>query len=205
MKSDSIVLLLLAAGESRRFGSEKLLANFAGKPILQWSLDSFGTIDAMGKILVVNPDFEPEMFEIGSFQTVINENYKDGISTSIVRGLRECPDSCEGIVLALADMPLITKEDVERLVGSVTTEDEMVSYVFEGKKGFPTYISRKVFSRLSRITGDRGAYQLVKSGLAKMREIEGRSHNVFDIDIPESMNCTDHGLGITDSNGGFRR
>jgi molybdenum cofactor cytidylyltransferase len=106
--------------------------------------------------------------------------------------MEECPQSIEGIVLSLADMPLITGEDIESLLHSVRSEDEMVSFVFQGKKGFPTFISKKLFPELSRISGDQGAYQLVRRKLASIREIEGGRHNVFDIDFPEKIVHSDH-------------
>jgi molybdenum cofactor cytidylyltransferase len=85
----------------------------------------------------------------------------------------------------LADMPLVSGEDVEFLLESLLPEDEMVSFVYDGRKGFPTFIAKKLFPELLKITGDRGAFQLVKNGQAKIREIEGSERNVFDIDSPE--------------------
>jgi molybdenum cofactor cytidylyltransferase len=192
MNSESVALIVLAAGESSRFRGEKLLTDFRGKPLLQWPLDNFESVVAQDKILVLKPGFEIEKFKTGTFRTVFNENYSSGISTSIIRGMEECPQSIEGIVLSLADMPLITGEDIESLLHSVRSEDEMVSFVFQGKKGFPTFISKKLFPELSRISGDQGAYQLVRRKLASIREIEGGRHNVFDIDFPEKMVHSDH-------------
>jgi molybdenum cofactor cytidylyltransferase len=192
MNSESVALIVLAAGESSRFRGEKLLTDFRGKPLLQWPLDNFESVVAQDKILVLKPGFEIEKFKTGTFRTVFNENYSSGISTSIIRGMEECPQSIEGIVLSLADMPLITGEDIESLLHSVRSEDEMVSFVFQGKKGFPTFISKKLFPELSRISGDKGAYQLVKRNLASIREIEGGRHNVFDIDVPEKIVHSDH-------------
>ncbi|NLT46103.1 MAG: nucleotidyltransferase family protein [Thermotogaceae bacterium] len=192
MNSESVALILLAAGESSRFRGEKLLTDFRGKPLLQWSLDNLESVVALKKILVLKPDFEIKKLRTGTFRTVVNENYSDGISTSIVRGMEECPKSCEGIVLSLADMPLITGEDVKCLLDSVRPDDEMVSFVFRGEKGFPTFISKKLFPELSRISGDKGAYQLVKRNLASIREIEGGRHNVFDIDVPGKIVHSDH-------------
>ena len=185
MESNSVSLILLAAGKSSRFGDEKLCSNFRGKPLLQWSLDNLKNVGVLNKFLIIKPGFELNRFDTGSFKILINGDYRKGISTSIVRGLRECAEERTGIVLMLADMPLVSGEDVEFLLESLLPEDEMVSFAYDGRKGFPTFIAKKLFPELLKITGDRGAFQLVKNGRAKIREIEGSERNVFDIDSPE--------------------
>lgn len=185
MESNSVSLILLAAGESSRFGDEKLCSNFRGKPLLQWSLDNLKNVGVLNKFLIIKPGFELNRFDTGSFKILINGDYRKGISTSIVRGLCECAEERTGIVLMLADMPLVSGEDVEFLLESLLPEDEMVSFAYDGRKGFPTFIAKKLFPELLKITGDRGAFQLVKNGRAKIREIEGSERNVFDIDSPE--------------------
>ncbi len=106
--------------------------------------------------------------------------------------MEECPKALKESSCRLQICSLITGEDVECLLHSVRSEDEMVSFVFQGEKGFPTFISKKLFPELSRISGDQGAYQLVRRKLASIREIEGGRHNVFDIDFPEKMVHSDH-------------
>ncbi|MBN2220261.1 MAG: nucleotidyltransferase family protein [Kosmotogaceae bacterium] len=185
MESNSVSLILLAAGESSRFGDEKLCSDFRGKPLLQWALDNLKNLGVLNKFLITKPGFELNRFDTGNFKVLINYDYGKGISTSIVRGLCECAEECTGIVLVLADMPMVSGEDVEFLLDSLLPEDEMVSFVYEGRKGFPTFIAKKLFPELLKITGDRGAFQLVKNGRSKIRGIEGSKQNILDIDSPE--------------------
>ena len=123
MESNSVSLILLAAGESSRFGDEKLCSNFRGKPLLQWSLDNLKNVGVLNKFLIIKPGFELNRFDTGSFKILINGDYRKGISTSIVRGLRECAEERTGIVLMLADMPLVSGEDVEFLLESLLPEE----------------------------------------------------------------------------------
>ena len=64
MNSESVALILLAAGESSRFRGEKLLTDFGGKPLLQWSLDNLESVVALEKILVLKPGFEIENSDV---------------------------------------------------------------------------------------------------------------------------------------------
>jgi len=185
-KFERIALILLAAGASRRFKSEKLTAFFEGKRLLQWALDSFSLLE-MEKILVVKPGFPLGLFSSDGFGVVVNCDYETGIASSIKAGLKSIDPRSEGVVLTLGDMPFIEQRDVERLLTEAPGGRELMAFTFQGIKGFPTFVPGTLFSDLSKIEGDRGAFALVKEGIAKFRSIEGEKRHTMDIDVPEDI------------------
>jgi molybdenum cofactor cytidylyltransferase len=185
-KFERIALILLAAGASRRFKSEKLTAFFEGKRLLQWSLDSLLPLE-LEKILVVKPGFPLGLFSSDGFRVVVNYDYETGIASSIKAGLKGIDPRSEGLVLTLGDMPFIESEDVERLIAEASNGRELTAFTFQGVKGFPTFVPGTLFFDLSKIVGDRGAFALVKEGSAKFRPIEGEKRHTLDIDVPEDI------------------
>ncbi|HLH73890.1 MAG TPA: 2-C-methyl-D-erythritol 4-phosphate cytidylyltransferase [Chloroflexota bacterium] len=51
--ADSLVAVVVAAGQSRRFGTDKLFCQLGGKPVLAWSLDAFEQSPAVCRIVLV--------------------------------------------------------------------------------------------------------------------------------------------------------
>jgi len=185
-KSENVALILLAAGTSSRFKSEKLTAFLKGKRLLQWAIDSLGPLE-LEKILVVKPGFPLGLFSTDGFRVVVNYDYRTGIASSVKAGLKSIDPRSEGLVLTLGDMPYIERRDVERLLAEAPRGREMTAFAFQGAKGFPTFVPRELFPELSKIEGDRGAFALVKEGIANFRSIRGEKRHTVDIDLPEDI------------------
>ena len=185
-KPERVALILLAAGTSSRFKSEKLTAFFEGKRLLQWALDSFSLLE-LEKILVIKPGFPLGLFSPDGFRVVVNYDYETGIASSIKAGLKSIDPRSEGLVLTLGDMPFIERRDVERLLAEAPDGKELTAFAFQGIKCFPTSVPETLFFALSKIKRDRGAFALVKEGIAKFRSIEGEKRHTVDIDVPEDI------------------
>jgi len=89
--TDNVLGLLLAGGEGRRFGRPKALVEFAGSPLVE---KAAGTLSAGGchpTVVVLGASAE-EVAETCSLQeavVIVNENWREGMSTSLKAGLAE--------------------------------------------------------------------------------------------------------------------
>ena len=151
-KPERVALILLAAGTSSRFKSEKLTAFFEGKRLLQWALDSFSLLE-LEKILVIKPGFPLGLFSPDGFRVVVNYDYETGIASSIKAGLKSIDPRSEGLVLTLGDMPFIERRDVERLLAEAPDGKELTAFAFQGMAFH--LVPETLFSifRRSRATG----------------------------------------------------
>src|SRR5512140_249932 len=100
-----VVAILLAAGSSTRFGSEKLLAPWRGRPLHEHALDALLASPAVAEtIVVVQPGFAvPRARPRCRF--VVNPDHAEGMGASLRTGVRAAAGDAGAFLVALADMP----------------------------------------------------------------------------------------------------
>ncbi len=185
-------IYVLAAGKSERFGKEKLLQKISGKTILEIVLklvSSFGD-----PVVIVKPSLEIPK----DFRFIVNEDYRNGISSSVKLALKDARDrKCDEILIFLADMPLLKRETVLKVLNASKSSSRWIIYpLYGGKKGFPTLIKKEAFKFFYDLSGDEGFKKVIR----KHSEVcEGISVNdpgcVFDIDTPEDLEKAAQHLG----------
>lgn len=181
--------VIMAAGASSRFGENKLLHNFLGKPLFAYVLEAAeGVFD---KTAVVT-GYEPVKVyaEKLGFSTVENKQPELGVSHTIRLGLEALKD-CEGVVFATADQPLLTKETFLGLAEAFPKEPNCIHAVFaEGKRGNPCLFPRELFPELLTLEGETGGGAVIRRNLNRLRLLEVASEELLDCDTPSAMeNC----------------
>ncbi|TRM89134.1 4-diphosphocytidyl-2C-methyl-D-erythritol kinase [Sulfolobus sp. A20-N-G8] len=180
----NIGVVILAAGEGKRFGGNKLLAKIDGVPII---LKTISIYDKLEKVIVVGK-YVQDLISILLDQVVIyNPNWMEGISSSIKLGVKMFNDY-NGVLFALADMPYVTREDVMKILNSFKPGCKVVIPVHKGKRGNPVLISKELFPELNKLSGDVGA-RIILEKLSE-REIclaECGKGILIDIDKKEDL------------------
>lgn len=182
-------LVILAAGSAKRFGTEKLLEEFDGKPLLQIVLDNLRDAPCYKKVVVLRPDFPMDGFCFSGYEVILNYNHIEGISSSLKAGFNEfLLEEPVGVFIALGDMPFIYSSDVVEIRKRIEPKDpKIISFVYGGKKGFPTFIPNSFFKRIMELHGDRGASVLIRDNRAVFEPIEGQKRHCFDIDTEDDF------------------
>jgi len=189
MDREKIAIVILAAGASKRFGSRKLLSQLKGKPLISYVLNEF-CIESYGKkILVVNPYFPLDIVKCERFKILINNNYENGLATSLIIAVNEVlSKGYDGFFILLGDMPFLMETDVERLLKVIQKDPNcIIAFRYNGIKGFPTYVPKRYFDRVLSLKGDRGIKQLIAAQEVKVRYLEGSWRHIFDVDTPEDL------------------
>ena len=147
-------VVLLAAGQGKRFGGDKLTAGFRGRPLWEWAAETAENVAFSERILVVGPDSaitgSPE------WKLAVNHAPGRGMGTSIATGARALTDS-DRVVIMLADMPLVSRAHIVRLLAA---QDTAFTRYPDGSAGCPAIFTRSVFPLLETLSGDRGAKSL---------------------------------------------
>ena len=186
--------ILLAAGYSKRFGSNKLLqalpagAPDAGTPIGLAAAKHL--LEALPEsIAVVRPRAQKlgKILRDAGCNTVVCKNASEGMGTSLAAGVRATSDAT-GWIVALADMPFIRSETVRTVARAISEGAAIAAPVYRGERGHPVGFARRFLDELSSLHGDDGARQFIKQHpeWVKLLEVDDPG-TVRDIDEPSDL------------------
>jgi CTP:molybdopterin cytidylyltransferase MocA len=187
--------LILAAGAGTRFGdTPKQLAPLGGRPLLQWAVDAQCAVDPalLDPIVVVLGAAAAEIAPAiawGRARTVVCDDWGDGQSASLRRGLRELADA-DRVLVTLGDAPLVSTEVIARLaregMGALP-----VRATYGGRPGHPVVLGRAQLEALRDAHGDQGARGLLRDA----RTIEaGHLCSGRDVDTPDDLKEIAHAV-----------
>jgi molybdenum cofactor cytidylyltransferase len=131
------------------------------------------------------------LFREEDIDFVFNENYREGLSTSLKRGVSALPPEVDGALIFLGDMPDIDAELVREMIGAFDPK-EMRGIIVpqrDGRQGHPVLWGRGFFPvLLEKTTGDVGARHLIGQYAEWVAEITVDHDGVFtDLDTPEEF------------------
>ncbi|NNE97858.1 MAG: nucleotidyltransferase family protein, partial [Pyrinomonadaceae bacterium] len=130
---------------------------------------------------------------IGDLQveTLLNEDWELGMSTSIKKGLEHLlvlDPGLRAVILLLCDQPFVTKNTISRLVETRRASGKLiVASEYSDTFGTPALFSREVFKELLALTGDRGAKNLINDKKNKNVSFIASPEAAFDIDTKEDL------------------
>jgi molybdenum cofactor cytidylyltransferase len=163
--------IVLAAGSSKRFGSDKRLYRLpSGTGVLQQTLENLLPLFRQ-RILVLRPDDTELAMQHGKdWQIVVAAQAGLGMGNSLAAAMQATRD-WQGAVIALADMPWVLPATVCR-VRDALTPDTIVVPTWQGRRGNPVGIGCDYFARLAALQGDSGARQLMQEFSARLVKLE---------------------------------
>jgi len=183
-----IAIVILAAGESRRFGGIKQLADLEGKPLLQKVIDQCSQVTGCDLFLVLgaNSDIIQARLSLESVDVIINPNWQEGISSSIDSAVKRLQNEYSAILLIAGDQPRITAAELVSLIETWRSNPELICAArYSDTLGIPTIFPRRYYPDLLELQGDRGAKSLLihQSNLLS-HPLESAK---FDIDTPDDL------------------
>jgi len=214
----SIPGILLGAGNSMRFGSDKLLTLLpTGERLFERTLRVHLKSRISPLIVVVSPNLGKIIrkgTDILSFsgmitqkgvdtwhtfscrwgegRLVINENFQEGISTSIQKGIDCLKDEerAGGLLISLSDLPLLSPETINFFIEKFLEQKAGILLpVFNGSTGHPVIVDINRFKNdISSIKGDVGLRALIKTHPKVVRKIPWSDDSVtWDIDTAQDL------------------
>ncbi len=176
----------MAAGLSRRMGMCKQLLPLEGKPVIRHCLDNLLDGGISDIFVVIGTQGYMIAETIRNYPvTVVRTTDPDGdMAASVLTGRAALPQTTSGVMIALADHPLITPQTVALLSAQHGKErDRIIIPVHEGKKGHPTLFPRPI---LDELTATGTLRDLVMCDPGRLRLVEVPDQGVrLDMDTPE--------------------
>jgi molybdenum cofactor cytidylyltransferase len=171
--------VILAAGQARRFGSQKLLAPLDGRPLLQHVIDAANASCLEEIVLVVgaNADDLLARVETGRTRVVRNPDPARGLASSLQAGLSALDASLHAALILLGDMPGVTANLIGDLVarGRETRATAVIS-VWRGRRSPPVVLHKSLWPAAFALEGDVG-----------MREVLGTRADVLEVTVTEDL------------------
>ena len=184
-----IVGLLLAAGGARRFGSQKLVAQFQGRALVCHAADALASAtDATIAVVGRDADVVRDALHGVVSRVVQNHDWATGMASSVRVGIDALPHDAEAVVIALGDQPGVDPE-VGRAVIARWRESGTPIVVprFRDGRGHPVLFAREVFDELRSLVGDAGARGVIERAPERVSEVVIDSTVPSDIDTPEDL------------------
>ena len=149
-----VVGLVLAAGEGRRFGRPKALVEVDGERLV----DRAARVLREGGCDVVYVVAGAAPLDVAGATTVINDDWRSGMASSLRAGLGALPTTADAVVISLVDQPGIGAAAVARLVERLRQGHQLVVASYSGSLRNPVGIARALWSQAAAgAEGDEGA------------------------------------------------
>lgn len=182
-----LVCIVMAAGVGKRFGANKLLADFVGKPLFRWALEAVDPNCFSGVIVVTGHGPVAAAAEELGFRVICNDRPEDGVSRTIRLGL-QAAEACGGALFMTADQPLLTTETLRKLTAQFTEEPRYIyAASHDGVRGNPCLFPGDLLEELLALQGDTGGAAVIRKHPERLRLVEVPEWELFDCDTPETM------------------
>ena len=184
-----IAILILAAGASTRMqGADKLLEVIGGQDLIS-RVTSRAFATGFPVYVAIATDRMERAKAIAHMPITIVPvaDANEGMSASLRSGIRSLPSGLTGVLVMLADMPEITKEDLVTLLThfAETGADHVVRATDStGHPGHPVILPRRMFNALKRLKGDQGARGLLDQERVNLVRLP-EGHAGTDLDTPQ--------------------
>jgi molybdenum cofactor cytidylyltransferase len=155
--------IILAAGESRRFGKPKAMLDWKGKPFIRHITETALLAGLNPIILVLGAVVEPVAKSLNDLpiQIVKNEEWQHGQSTSIRSGISALMNFTGSAIFMLCDQPQVSVDLLESLIETHQgTLSKIVCPQVEGKRATPVLFDRDTYRDLMTLQGDTGGRAL---------------------------------------------
>jgi len=184
-----ISCIILAAGESRRMGKLKQLLPFGGKTVIETVLDNFLQIEFNEIIVVLGYCAEEIQRKLSKYpiKIVVNENYGEGMLSSIQCGIEYSDEFAEAFMIGLCDQPFIEPYIISTLIEHFNAKEKgIVLPVYNSKRGHPIIIHNKYRDEIFGLDQNIGLRQLIHSYEDDISVVEFNSDIIVrDMDFPE--------------------
>ena len=169
--------VVLAAGNARRFGSNKLQVQVDGESLIRRALETVPS----GLVTVVVSQY-PEILSLAGeygFEAVLNDQPDLGLSRSVRLGLERLTD-CGGVLFLV--------DSAEALAALWAQHPAKIAAMAHGGvRGNPCLFPARFYPELLALNGDRGGSAVIRNHEADLILLETDALELTDIDTPEAL------------------
>ena len=180
-----IAVAVLAAGQGRRFGSDKLIADLGGMPVGVHIAQTLTQMPFGWRFAVCSKGAASvQHFCSTGFAVIENAEPETGQSHSLHLAVKAAElTGATALLVLLADMPFVTKSHLEKLFAE---GDGVIASTSGNRPMPPALFPRNVWPELLLTTGDAGARNLLRQATL----VTAPQSELRDIDVPADLHDT---------------
>jgi len=186
---NGIWAIVLAAGESKRMGTPKMLLPYNDVTIIEQVIRNL--MDAnVDRVVVVVGAGKEEIMKVTRRYDVFhcyNENYKSGMLSSVKCGFYSLPEGCLAALIMPGDQPMTGPGEINRVISSFLENDRgLIMAVHNGKRGHPLIVDMKYLEEVLSLPEEAGLRALAERHPDDVLESDTDDPSVLrDIDTQE--------------------
>ena len=188
--NEKIGCVIMASGMARRFGSNKLLHDFLGEPVMNRILRTMSAAPLAAKVVVTRHPEIKALCDEQNIPVVLHDMPLQSDTVALgVKALQEMCPEMTGCMFAASDQPCLSTESVTALCNAFQAEpDRIWRMSWQGSVGNPVVFPRFTFDELLHLPSDKGGGAVVKKHPELVRTVEaGRAQELVDVDTPEIL------------------
>jgi molybdenum cofactor cytidylyltransferase len=187
--TNSLHVIVLAAGASIRLGQPKQLVKLGGRPVLHTVVSNAVAVagHAVTVVLGAHAKDLTHLLAHSPASVLINRHWEEGLAASLRYGLAALPPSCAAALIMLGDQVAVTADDLRRLIGAWKGEDGIIAAsVYRGHVGVPAVFPQWCFAELRELRGDHGARAILERHAHRLTHVK-MPNAAIDLDTPEDL------------------
>ncbi len=180
--------VIMAAGQSRRFGSNKLLAKIAGRRVIDWTLDGMPT-DCVDVLVVTRPGEVEDAARDRGFDVLVGDypEQSDSLHAAV-----EAMEDYPACMFLAGDQPFVHPDSIRELVGAMQYNPSRIWRLGQNNTGSgPILFPQSTFEQLMYVTGDKGGngvFAIRPELTNRVRIVEAKDPlELMDVDTPEKL------------------
>ena len=182
--------IILAAGSSRRMGTQKLLLPFRESTMIETVIQNVlaSSVENIMVVLGANGDKIKEVTGHLPVDYCLNENHEMGMLSSVICGFRSIPEQAGAALVYLGDQPGIPPFVTEAVIEAYNEElHGIVIPVYENRRGHPLLVDMKYRREIEKLDLEKGLRSLMHLFPQDVMEVEVDEPGILvDIDTREN-------------------
>ena len=210
----NIACIIMASGEGKRFGSNKLLAPFQGEPLYRRILRTTSALPFSDRLVVTRHMEIAAWCRENGIRVLLHDLPERNRAIRLgLEALAVLPGTApaDGCLFCPADQPLVTEESLRRMlqvfgdVSSPCTSDisRIVRLSFRGQAGAPVIFPAALFPELTKLPPASGGKAVIAQHPDLVTSVEAQfPEELMDVDTPEDLQFLEkrglemHGLEV---------
>jgi len=181
--------IVLAAGESRRMGSPKMMLPFNRTTVIGQVIENVLAAGKIDTLVITGAERDEIMKAINRYpvQHSYNENYSSGMLSSVQCGFAFLPDDCHAALIMPGDQPMISTREITKVIEAWKASGKgIVMPAYDGKRGHPLVVDMKYRAEVLSLPEEEGLRALAARHPDDVLEAETDDPSVLrDIDTRE--------------------